>query len=109
MPILSYFLFVGAALTGILLWLGNEFQPEKPALTSSSTIGIPAFKPEPEPAHASVTTVNFAAAYERPERKPLKSTRTEVTRHKQTVTINPSEPATRNKYAEFPHDNLSIH
>ena len=106
MPILSYFLFVGAALTGILLWLGNESQPDQPALTSSQTMGVPTFKPEPEGRHARVTTVNFAAAYGRPESKPIKA---EATPRKQRAVVNPSEPPARNRYAEFPHSNLSIH
>ena len=32
-------------------------------------IGIPKFKPKPEPEHARVTAVNFAAEYERSETK----------------------------------------
>jgi hypothetical protein len=105
MPIFSYFLVVGSVLTGLLLWFGNESQPNGTALTSQ-TIGIPKFKPEPEPEHARVTAVTFAADYQHPETKPLKTANTP---RKQKATTNSSEPLTRNRFAEFPHDNLSIH
>jgi hypothetical protein len=104
MPIFSYFLVVGSVLTGLLLWFGSESQPIGTALTSSQTLGIPKFKPEPEDEHARATAVNFAAEYKRP--KPVK---TAETPRKQKATTNSSEPLTRNRFAEFPHDNLSIH
>jgi hypothetical protein len=106
MPIFSYFLVVGSVLTGLLLWFGNESQPNGTALASSQTIGIPRFKPEPEPEHARVTAVNFAAEYQRPETNPLKAADTP---RKQRATAKSLEPLTRNRFAEFPHDNLSIH
>lgn len=106
MPIFSYFLVVGSVLTGLLLWFGNESQPNGTALASSQTIGIPKFKPEPEPEHARVTAVNFAAEYQRPETKPLKAADTP---RKQRATTKSLEPLTQNRFAEFPHDNLSIH
>ena len=71
MPIFSYFLVVGSVLTGLLLWFGNGSQPIGTALTSSQMVGIPKFKPEPE--HARVTAVNFAAEYVRPETKTVKT------------------------------------
>jgi hypothetical protein len=106
MPIFSYFLVVGSVLTGLLLWFGNESHPNGTALASSQSIGIPKFKLEPEPEHARATTVNFAAEYGRSESKPVK---TAETPRKQKATTNSSEPLTRNRFAEFPHDNLSIH
>ena len=106
MPICSYFLVVGSVLTGLLLWFGNESQPNGTALTSSQTIGIPKFKPKPEPEHARVTAVNFAAAYERSERKSVK---TAETSHRQKTSINYSDPKPLSRIAEFPHDNLGIH
>jgi hypothetical protein len=99
-------LVVGSVLTGLLLWFGNESQPIETDLTSSQMVGIPKFKPEPEPEHARATAVNFAAEYKRPEIKPVK---TADTQRKQKATINSLEPLTRNRVAEFPHDNLSIH
>jgi hypothetical protein len=107
MPIFSYFLVVGGVLTGLLLWFGNESQSNGTALTSSQTVGIPKFIPEREPEHARATAVNFAAEYKRPESKPLK---TADTPRRQRATTNSFEPQlTRNRIAEFPHDNLSIH
>jgi hypothetical protein len=76
------------------------------ALTSPKTIGIPKFKPEPEPEPARATAVNFAAQYERPDSKPLKPADTP---RKQKATTNSSEPLMWNRFAEFPHDNLSIY
>jgi hypothetical protein len=109
----SYFLVVGSVLTGSLQWFGNESQPNGTALTSSQTIGIPKFKPEPEPEHARATAVNFAAEYERPESKPSK---TAGTRKQKTLdtprrqkSTNSLEPLMGNRFAKFPHDNLSIH
>jgi hypothetical protein len=72
MPIFSYFFVVGSVLTGLLLWFGNGSEPIGPAHTSSQTVGIPKFKPEPEPEHARATAVNFAAEYKRAERKSVK-------------------------------------
>jgi hypothetical protein len=106
MPVFSYFLVVGSVLPGLLLWFGNESQPNGTALTSSQMVGIPKFKPGPEPEHARVTAVNFAAQYQRPETKPLKIADTP---RKQKTTINSLERLTRDRFAEFPHDNLSIH
>ena len=106
MPIFSYFLIVGSVLTGLLLCFGNVSEPNGPALTSAQTIGVTKFKPEPEPEHARVTAVNFAAVYRRPETKPLKTT--DMSR-KPKATPNSLEPLARNRFAEFPRDNLSIH
>ena len=76
MPIFPYFLVVGSVLTGLLLWFGNGSEPTGPTLTSSQTVGIPRFRPEPEAEHARATAVNFAAEYKRAERKPVKTAET---------------------------------
>jgi hypothetical protein len=107
MPIFSYFLFVGAALTGILLWLGNENPPNPAAPAPSNSISR--FKPEPENEHARVTAVNFAAARERTTARPIKPVKSEGARRAQKMTTSSPEPALHNKYAEFPQGNLSIH
>ena len=58
MPILSYFLIVGAALFGVLSLVSNRIEP-KP-LPVTQTIGLP--PPYKAPAEASVpNAVNFAA------------------------------------------------
>jgi hypothetical protein len=106
MPVFSYFLVIGSVLTGLLLWFGNESQPNGTALTSSQMVGIPKFNPVPEPEHARVTAANFAAEYSRGVTKPLKTANTQ---RKQKTTINSLEPLKRNRFAEFPRDKLSIH
>ena len=104
MPIFPYFLVVGSVLTGLLLWFGNGSEPTGPTLTSSQTVGIPRFRPEPEAEHARATAVNFAAEYKRAERKPVKTAET-PSRQK----VNYSKPQPSSHFAEFPHDSLSIH
>ena len=104
MPIFSYFLVAGSVLTGLLLWFGNESQPNGTALTSSQTIGIAKFKPKPEPER--VTAVNFAAEYQRSERRSVKATETPP---RQKAAINYSKPQPLSHFAESPHDNLSIY
>ena len=103
MPILSYFLVVGSVLTGLLLWFGNE-SPPTAALTTSQSVGIAKFKPQPEDRHARATAVNYAAGYERPA---TKITKTAEKPRQQAITYSP--PQRLNHFAEFPHDNLSIH
>lgn len=103
MPILSYFLVVGSVLTGLLLWFGNESAPNATPISSQAT-GIAKFKPEPEDKHARATAVNFAAGYERPGAGTIKTA--DKPRQK---TTNYSTPQRLNRFAEFPHDNLSIH
>lgn len=103
MPIFSYFFVVGSVLTGLLLWFGNGNEPVR-TLTSSQTVGIPKFKPEPEAERARATAVNFAAEYKRAERKSLKIAETPP-RQK----ANYSKPKPSSHFAEFPHDSLSIH
>lgn len=100
MPIFSYFLVVGSVLTGLLLWFGNGNEPIEPALTTSQTVGVPKFKPEPEAEHARATAVNFAAEYKRSKAAGMPP--------KQKTTTNYSKPRPLGHFAEFPHDNLSI-
>ncbi|HVQ78448.1 MAG: hypothetical protein WBE94_25360 [Pseudolabrys sp.] len=59
MPILSYFLIVGAALFGALTLVSNRIEP-KP-LPVTQTIGLPPpYKPAPE-ANAAQNALNFAS------------------------------------------------
>jgi hypothetical protein len=59
MPVLSYFLIVGAALFGVLTLVSNRIEP-KP-LPVTQTIGLrPPYKAPPEDAHsAAPSTVNL--------------------------------------------------
>jgi hypothetical protein len=101
----SRIFWLWAACTGLLLWFGNENEPIEPALTTSQTVGVPKFKPEPEAEHARATAVNFAAEYKRSERKSLKAAEMPP---RQKTTTNYSKPQPLGHLAEFPHDNLSI-
>ena len=66
MPIVSYFIVVGAVLTGLLIWFGDDGELERAPLRTSQQIGIPKpFKGKPE-SMPDITTVNFAAAREHP-------------------------------------------
>lgn len=105
MPIFSYFLVMGSVLAGLLLWFGNGSEPIGGALTSQ-TVGIPQFKPEPEAEHARATAFNFAAEYARSKRKPVKTAETPP---RQKAATNYSKPQLLSHFAEFRHDNLSIH
>jgi hypothetical protein len=106
MPILSYFLVVGSVLTGLLLWFAPESQPNDAVRMTSQTVGVAKFKPEPEPTHAQATAVNYAAAYERPETKTVKAVEPP---RRQKATVDTSTPWRPHRFAEYPHDNLSIH
>ena len=41
MPIVSYFIVVGAVLTGLLIWFGDDGELESAPLRTSQQIGIP--------------------------------------------------------------------
>jgi len=106
MPIFSYFLVVGGVLTGLLLWVGNQSTPIETAFTSSQTVGIPKFRPQPEADHARATTVNFAADYVRSERKSVKITEMSP---RQKAATNASNSQPLRHFAKSPLGNLSIH
>ena len=112
MPIVSYFIVVGAVLTGLLIWFGDDGELESAPLRTSQHIGIPKpFKGKPE-SMPDITNMNFAAARERPaaerERAPEKSAKVAAQpkpRHKTVVRTWQPSPA-RNWFAEYPHDTL---
>jgi hypothetical protein len=99
MPIFSYFIVMGTLLAGLLIWISNVIEPEAPVFQASQIAGVPKFKPEPEPAYATITAVNFAA-------KPAKV----VAAAERPKAINRSSPPRAwNRFAEYPNNNLSIH
>ncbi len=70
MPIFSYFLVVGAMLTGLLIWLGDDGDLQSAPMRTSQQVGMPKpFKGQPE-TMVDITNVNFAAARERPATEP---------------------------------------
>jgi hypothetical protein len=123
MPIFSYFIVVGAVLTGLLMWLGDDGDLQSAPLRTSQQMGMPKpFKGKPE-TMVDITHANFAAPHERgsaeraPE-KPAKVAAEPKPRHKPKAVARaeqpnwqpnwqPSwQPQARNSYAAYPHDNL---
>src|SRR5262249_20755152 len=74
MPIFSYFLVVGAVLTGLLIWFGDDGELASVRLRTAQQVGIP--KPFKGEAMPVISAVSFAAAREHPaaerERPPEK-------------------------------------
>jgi hypothetical protein len=108
MPIFSYFLVMGTLLAGLLIWISSVAEPEAPGIQASQIAGVPKFKPEPEPKYATVTTFNFAA--DRTVRQASRSAKF-VDAAARPKAIKRSSPPQYlwNRFAEYPHDNLSIH
>jgi len=110
MPIFSYFIVVGTALVGLMIWVGNETEPSGSPVKTSQIVGLPKpFKAPPDTAQHKLTGVNFAAARARevPAPKPVKNVESP---RKQFITNKPSNNTpTWNRLAEFPYDRLSIH
>ena len=107
MPIFSYFIVMGTLLAGLLIWISNVIEPEAPVFQASHIAGVPKFKPEPEPAYATITAVNFAAEHAaRPASRPAKV----IAAAERPKAINRSSPPQAwNRFAEYPNNNLSIH
>ena len=119
MPIFSYFIVVGAVLTGLLMWLGDDGDLQSAPLRTSQQVGMPKpFKGKPE-TMVDITHANFAAPHERASaerasEKPAKVAAEPKPRHKPKAVARtwqpgwqPSwEPAARNSFASYPHDNL---
>ena len=108
MPIFSYFLVVGAVLTGLLIWLGDDGDLQSAPLRTSQQIGMPKpFKGQPETI-VDISNANFAAAHEPPaaERapeKPAKVVAQPKPRHKTLVRTWQQPPPERSWFAEYPH------
>jgi hypothetical protein len=115
MPIVSYFLVVGAVLTGLLIWVGDDGELEGAPLRTSQQVGIPKpFKGQPE-TMPDITNANFGAARERPttERERTQEKPAKVAaqpRPRQKAVVRAWQPPARNWVAaEYPHDTLGIH
>ncbi len=66
MPIFSVFGHASAALTGLLIWLGDDGDLQSAPMRTSQQVGMPKpFKGQPE-TMVDITNANFAAARERP-------------------------------------------
>jgi len=112
MPIFSYFLVVGAVLTGLLIWFGDDGDLKSAPLRTSQQVGIPKpLKGQPE-TMPDISTVNFAAAREPPPEKPAKVAAQPKPRQKTVVHTwqGPAQPLVRNWVAaESEHGTLGIH
>ena len=125
MPIFSYFLVVGAVLTGLLIWLGDDGDLQSAPMRTSQQIGIPKpFKGKPE-TMVDISNANFAAAHEAPaaeraperpakvaaEPKPRKHRTVARARQPngepnwQTSWQSGWAPAARSAFAEYPRNN----
>ena len=113
MPLLSYFLIVGAALLGLLLWSSDELSFSGSPIVTSQLVGLPKSKPQREPSQPLNTAANFAAE----EAPPARSGDTPLTQEKSAPRHNSRvaherkaeseqlKTRTKNRFAEFPQDN----
>jgi hypothetical protein len=113
MPIFSYFLVVGAALLGLLLWSSDEMPSSGPPIQTSQLVGLPKSAPQREPSQPLMTTANFAAEEPHPSRSgdTLLTQEKSVPRHnshvarERKVESEQLKTRTKNRFAEFPQDN----
>ena len=63
MPLVSYFVVMGAALTLALIFISNRIEPLGSPVPTSQIVGLARpYMPEPEQSPYAVTGTNFAAA-----------------------------------------------
>lgn len=113
MPIFSYFLVVGAALLGLLLWSSTELPSSGSPIQTSQLVGVPKFEPQRHPPQPLNTAANFAAE----EAPPARSGDTPLTQEKSAPRHNSRvaherkaeseqlKTRIKNRFAEFPQDN----
>lgn len=64
MPIVSYFVVMGATLTLALIFISNRLEPLGSPVATSQIVGVARpYMPEPERSPYAITGTNFAAAY----------------------------------------------
>jgi len=64
MPLVSYFVVMGAALTLALIFISNRIEPLGSPVATSQVVGVARpYMPEPERSPYAITGTNFAAAY----------------------------------------------
>jgi hypothetical protein len=107
MPILPYFVLAGAALGGLLFWVSNGLDQNGSPIKTSQMIGVPEpFKAQPEQPLYKIDGVNFAAEQEHSVTNPVPTAEPAA---RQKTTSKPSKVPMWNRFAESPHDNLSVH
>jgi hypothetical protein len=105
MPVLRYFVVVGAVLLGLLYWAGDQGTSSSPALKTAQTVGIPkSFKPQLQVQPLSeVTAVNFASEYDHPQTSAAKTVETKPV--KQAETKRKDKAASRHPLDRFQYAN----
>lgn len=64
MPLVSYFVVMGATLTLALIFISNRLEPLGSPVATSQIVGVARpYMPEPERSPYAITGTNFAAAY----------------------------------------------
>lgn len=112
MPLLSYFLIVGAALLGLLLWSSDELSISGSPIVTSQLVGLPKSKPQREPSQPLMTTANFGAEYSHPAKSEdtLLNQEKRAPRHvahEHKAESKQWKTRTKNRFAEFPHTNFN--
>ena len=106
MPIFSYFVVVGVALLGLLIWLGDAMEPRALPFTSSQMVGLPKpYKAPPE--YTSNRQPELALSDS--EFPAPQSKRQVQAGHKKKTTKIAEDTIGRERYAEYPHNNETIH
>ena len=106
MPIFSYFVVVGVALLGLLIWLGDAMEPRALPFISSQMVGLPKpYKAPPE--YASNRQPELALSDS--ELPATQSKRQVQAVHKKKTTKIAEDTVGRERYAEYPHNNEAIH
>ena len=109
MPVLRYFIVVGSALFGLLLLVNNKTESNNSPVRTSQTVGLPqSVKMQPEPAPV-LSAVNFAAAHEPAQAKPVESTKPPkaVEKKRKEKTASKHRP-TWHRFVEYPFGTFSI-
>lgn len=114
MPIFSYFVVMGTVLTGLLLWINHEIEPNSLPLfdTAPVTGAKKAFKPLPEPRYR-ITAFNFAAPYRLPATTQIEPAAepVKIARSPRTKKMSPEDwmQLPRDRLAEYPTKVFRIH
>ena len=106
MPILSYFVFIGAALVGLLFWLGDAIEPRALPFTSSQMVGLPKPYKAPPEYYSDKKPELAQSEAELPALQPTKPVKVA---HKKKTTKLAEKTLVRERHAEYPRNNEIIH
>ena len=109
MPVLRYFLVVGAVLFGLLMLVNSRTESSGPPVKTAQTVGLPQsvkMLPEPPP---QVTAVNFAAEQEPPKAKPVEPANPpKVVEKKRKEKIASKHRPTWRRFVQYPFGTFNI-